>query len=125
MTVEAYNLLGKIRTADDALDPPRQRRVVEAHPELAFMRLAGEAIAAGKKTPPGRERRRKLLRAAAGWALDPGDERERLGRTAVAVDDILDAVALVLTARRMGLGEAECLGSHDRDARGLEMAIYY
>ncbi len=125
MTREAYNLLAKIRALDQALASARPGHVVEAHPELAFMRLAREAIAASKRTPAGLARRRELLESALGHDLDVEGERERLGRNAVAPDDLVDAVVLTLTAHRLARGDARRLGSADRDARGLEMAIYY
>lgn len=112
MSRQTFHLLPKIREVDAWITPARQGRVVESHPELAFARLAGAPVAVGKRTPAGRDARLELL------GLDP----PAVPRGA-RLDDVLDALALVHTARRIAAGAAERLGDGARDARGLRMEI--
>jgi predicted RNase H-like nuclease len=57
--------------------------------------------------------------------FDPAVVRRRLGPSRVARDDIVDAVACLVAARRIHRGEARVLpeGTVPRDARGLGMEI--
>jgi predicted RNase H-like nuclease len=79
--------------------------VVEAHPELAFLALAGEVLVS-KRTWDGAVRRRAVL-AACGVVLP--DDLGPTGGTA-AVDDVLDAAACALVARDVADGVARQLG---------------
>ena len=45
LSIQAFNILPKIREVDRVMTPALQHRVYEAHPELAFQALAGQ--------PPG------------------------------------------------------------------------
>jgi predicted RNase H-like nuclease len=57
--------------------------------------------------------------------FDPAAVRARMGLTRVARDDVIDAVACLVAARRIALGKAVVLpaGAVVRDARGLRMEI--
>jgi predicted RNase H-like nuclease len=112
LSKQAYHLLPKIREVDALMTPRRQRTVVEAHPELCFARLLGQPCRAPKRTPEGRAERL----AVAGLPVD------RPPRGA-AWDDVLDAAALVHTARRLVSGAVERLGDGARDRRGLRCEI--
>lgn len=125
---QAFNLLPKLREVDGLVTPDLQDAVVEAHPELAFMALAGHPLRCGKKTPEGRAERERLLGAALGPLLpDFAGERCRLGRPNLLIDDVLDACALALTARRILTDAALRLPGPEleRDAGGLRMEIWY
>jgi predicted RNase H-like nuclease len=131
LSVQAFHLLPKLREVDEALGPADQERVFEAHPELAFLRLAREPVSAPKRTAEGRRRRRELLARSRQPSL-PGvlDALERfLGETRrgdVAEDDALDALVLARTAWRRDRGLARCLPCEPpRDARGLRMEIWW
>jgi predicted RNase H-like nuclease len=80
-------------------------RVVEAHPELSFARLAGAPLRSRKSTWAGAAERRALL-ARAGIALadDLGPPAEQAG-----VDDVLDAAIMAWTAQRVASGLARPL----------------
>lgn len=119
LPVQAYNLVPKVAELDRALRPELQARVAEAHPELAFCRLAGAPAAHAKRTPEGRAERLALL-AAAGLG-----DLSRLRALGAAPDDILDAAVLVLTAERILTGTATRLGDGSVDARGLRMEVAY
>lgn len=115
LSKQTFFLLPKIAEIDRRLTPTLQQQVVESHPELAFSRLAGAPLASSKRTREGRAERADLLTHALGsW---PG-----ACRGAVA-HDVLDAVALTLTARRLVAGTADRLGDGERDERGLRMEI--
>ena len=94
---------------------PVRADVVEVHPELSFMALAGRAPGdplPSKKSPAGRAAR---LAALAGWV--PGATGE-----APDGDDGLDALAAAWSAWRRARGVAETLGG-ERDEYGLPMRI--
>lgn len=115
LSVQSFNLLGRIAELDVLIDPSLQDRVVESHPELAFARLhRGAPLATSKRTPHGLLERARLL------GVDTVPTPPRGARA----DDVLDALALVHTARRIADGSAERLGDpHARDERGLRMEI--
>ncbi len=121
---QAWFLLPKIAEIDRAVTPADQERVRECHPELAFARLAGAPVAASKRTPGGLAIRRALLEAA---GVPVAGLLAGLERRAAAVDDLLDAAVLALTAGRIADGTAIRLpaGAPPRDARGLRMEIWY
>ena len=123
MSAQAWNIVPKIKEADEAVPPARQAQVREGHPEVAFARLAGAPLAHAKRTPQGRTARRRLLRRAGVDAESlVAAVRASLPRRAVADDDVLDAAVLALTARAALGGEAVRLGG-ERDATGRVMEI--
>jgi predicted RNase H-like nuclease len=111
-----YNLLPRIAELDAVMTPGHQARVVEAHPELAFARLAGSPMAHPKRTAQGRRERQDAL--ARVLAVAPPTPP-----SGAATDDVLDAVALALVARALDEGVAQHLGDAACDARGLRMEI--
>ena len=126
---QCFYLLPKIRQLDELLTPDLQARVREGHPEVIFTVLAGgeRGLRHYKKTPAGEAERLVLL---ARWLPELDGraltaERARLGAGRVGRDDLLDAAACLVTARRVLRGEAVCLPSNHppRDARGLRMEI--
>ena len=124
LSKQSWNILPKIRELDEALGPADQDRVREAHPELIFHHLNGWAPLPGKRSADGREARVQLL---AGAKL-PGVERllDLFSRAQAQPDDVIDAAACALAARRMLRGEAVRLPEDPRhDARGLRMEIWY
>jgi predicted RNase H-like nuclease len=61
LSIQSFNILPKIREVDQLVTPAIQQRVHEAHPELAFMSLAGAPMQYNKKTPEGRKERLQTL----------------------------------------------------------------
>lgn len=118
---QAFNLVPAIVHVDRLVRPDDQDLLVEAHPELAFARLAGGPLAEPKRTPEGRARRRQLL-----IAHDP-DLGPVLGSGAGPEVDLLDAAALTVTADRVVAGTERRLGPtpHQRDRRGLRAEIVW
>lgn len=131
---QAFNLLPAIAHLDGLVRPEDQDRLVEAHPELAFARLAGEhadrppahphaAVGAAplphpKRTPEGRALRRRLLVAA--------DERfgPLIDTSPLPPIDLLDAAALTITAGRVATGTERRLGDQ-RDHRGRRAEVVW
>ena len=152
MSIQAWNIVPKIREVDRALSPMMQDRVFEAHPELAFAAMNREvdralspmmqdrvfeahpelAFAAmnrgnpcpcSKKTLAGKEARQAMLAANLPLASTLLKGRRPPG---VAADDLLDAMAVLWTADRRVAGTAERLPTDPaRDRRGLRMEIWY
>jgi predicted RNase H-like nuclease len=117
LSKQAFLLLPKIAAVDAAITPDLQHRIVEAHPELAFRRRACADLLS-KHTSAGLDQRRRLVAG-----LHP---HRPLSRPAGArPDDVLDAVVLTATARRLALGQADHLGDGRCDARGLVMEIVW
>jgi predicted RNase H-like nuclease len=92
--------------------------VIEAHPELAFARLAGAPVLASKHTAEGLAARRDLL-ASIGLAVPPMYPGMGFGE-----DDLLDACVLTWTATRHVLGTGECFPDPPELLDGLEAAIH-
>jgi predicted RNase H-like nuclease len=113
VTTQAWALAPRLREADAAMTPRLQRRVVEAHPELAFAAFAGRPMRHPKRTAAGARERLRALGLAAAPRVPPG----------ARLDDVLDARALAVQARRIAAGVATKLGG-ERDARGLRMEIW-
>lgn len=116
---QAFNLIPKICDVDEQLTSRRQAWIGEAHPELCFALLLGAPCAASKRTPEGRAER-----LAAITALYPdAPERIAAGHRGAALDDVLDAYALTVTARRLNEGTVIRLGDGARDAKGLRLEV--
>lgn len=123
LSKQAFNLFPKMRELDALVRAKPRCRIVEAHPELAFARLAGTPVLAKKKTAEGRAARLALL-AAAGLP-EIADWLDLLPRKLVAPDDSIDAAVLALTALRVARGQAECFPARPaKDRFGIPMAIW-
>jgi predicted RNase H-like nuclease len=121
---QIWNIRPRILELDDNISIETQNRIFEAHPELAFARLNAGRPLASKHTAEGLSLRVDLLRDAGFPDID-GWIRGLRG-TGAKSDDLLDACALVLTARHIALGSATHLPFRpEHDARGLRMSISY
>jgi predicted RNase H-like nuclease len=126
---QLFMLAPKIREVDACLrgDANAAARVFEVHPELAFWRLNGDrALTEPKKVKgrcyePGLTLRRRLL-IAAGL---PAVVVEGLPPKGAGADDLLDALACAVIARRIHMGVAQPFPTPpERDGFGLPMAIW-
>lgn len=86
-----------------------QGRGREVHPEVSFYVINGGPLEHTKKTIEGQQERLTIL-GRHGVTFDPVAERRRLGKSRVAIDDLLDAAVALLTARRVHDGAAQMLG---------------
>ncbi|CAN5396273.1 DUF429 domain-containing protein [soil metagenome] len=123
---QMFHILDKIRNIDSFVTRDRQGWFREAHPELIFAVLGGNerGLTHSKKTPEGEHERLAILEAYVP-AFDVRAVRVQLGLAAAARDDIIDAVACLVTARRLVNGDAMVLpvGPAPLDARGLRMEM--
>lgn len=119
LSKQAYNLLPKIRELDRLATPEDQDRLVEAHPECAFVRLAGRPLEHAKRTEAGRQQRRRLLAErdpALGNLIDRFDRLPTL--------DLIDAAVLTVTAAHVVHRSERRLGA-GFDRRGLATRVVY
>ncbi|MCA3260437.1 MAG: DUF429 domain-containing protein [Telmatospirillum sp.] len=123
LSKQSFNLFPKMLELDAVLRASPPCRIVEAHPELGFARLAGAPILAPKRTAEGRQARLGVL-AKAGFGIVE-KWLDRFPRAEVAVDDVIDAAGVCVAALRVAGGKAECLPPvPSRDRYGIEMAIW-
>ncbi len=122
VSIQAFGIFPKIREIDEIIAPQYQHLLRETHPELVFWRLNGcKALNTRKKGMEGRKQRRQLL-------ISGGISSEFLDRSppkGAAADDLLDACACLMTARRLADGTAVPHPAIPHfDSRGLQMAIW-
>lgn len=128
VSIQAFGIFGKIREIDELLRerPDLRVRVIESHPEVAFMRLNGGLPMSmpkkikGMVNPAGMAERKALL-CRSGYEQAFLDRRPPTGAKS---DDFLDACCMMLVAGRILRGEA--LSYPDppgRDAYGIPVAI--
>lgn len=118
---QTFGILPRIREVDQELRTAPRQEVLEGHPELALRELARGAALPSKHTAAGRAARVTLL----GGLLPRLSEW--LARRPGLAEDILDACACWLVARRVVDGSALRVpsGPLPRDRAGLPMAIWY
>jgi predicted RNase H-like nuclease len=119
---QAWGLAAKLREADRFMTPERQQLVFEVHPEVSFSAMNGRAPITGSKKAIEGARQRKDALARAGFPLTFLNQVPQ----GAGLDDFLDACAAAWTAKRIMEGTAERFpATPERDARGLDMAIWF
>lgn len=125
LSKQTFFLLRRIRELDDLLQrAPGLRGILhEGHPELSFATWNdGVPMRHPKRTPEGRRERQQRIDAL--WPGALALWRSRLPRAAYAEDDLLDAFAVLWTARRLAEGTASRRPDPpEYDATGLAMVI--
>lgn len=128
VSAQAWHLFPRVRELDDLLRsrPEWCDRLVEVHPELSFLALNdGVALSASKHRIDGIYRRRALIAGAFGMAAIESAVAQLAG-TRVKEDDMLDAFAVLWSARRWVNGSGETLPADPPvDACGLPMRIMF
>ena len=140
LSIQAYHIAPGIAEVDAFLNPEteaelerRRDRVEEAHPEVCFAAFDGGVLEASKKSAVGFEER---LSALENVVDEPGETLRKVGGELaecedevgvgdVDVDDVLDAMALAITA---GADEDERQTFPEdppEDYRGLPMQMVY
>lgn len=125
---QSWGIARKIAETDQVMTgrPQLQQRIRESHPELCFAALNGwAAMPFGKKTLEGEQERLTLLsRYLPAAATTLAEVRSRYPRTAVATDDILDALVLAVAASLAHAAGMPSLPAQPAvDAAGLRMEI--
>lgn len=119
LSKQSWHLVPKIIEVDRLLDPTRQGRIFEVHPEAAFAAVRGTPMTHAKKTRAGRDERLAVL-----GPLVPGiGQLVAQPPVGAAADDVLDAAVVALTARSVLDGKDRRLGERRHDAKGLVMEI--
>lgn len=125
LSKQTFFLLHRICELDDLLQRAAGLRDIlhEGHPELSFATWNdGVPMSHPKRTPEGRRERQRHVDAVWPGAIERW--RSRLPRSAYAEDDLLDAFAVLWTARRLADGSAvRRPDPPDHDATGLAMVI--
>lgn len=126
---QTWEIAPKIRGVDELLkSQPRLRAVMrECHPEICFWSLNGKRpMSENKKSRAGREARLDVLGKVfpeTGSVVEAAATRFRRGD--VGWDDIIDALALAVTAR-LGHGRLRTLPANpERDSFDLPMEIVF
>jgi predicted RNase H-like nuclease len=112
---QTFNLMPKIGELDRLISPTNQHMIVEVHPECAFKILNEDEDLPSKKTAAGQDLRQRLLAAHFDVPVKPPP--------GAAVDDLLDAYAVLWSAQRYRRGVHQHFGDGQCDERGIEMRI--
>jgi predicted RNase H-like nuclease len=120
-----WGIVSKIKQADEVMTPKLQETIIEFHPELAWLRIAGQNLTT-KHDNEGIAERKRVLRK-----FVPELERilrwkDFLGRAAAA-DDLLDALVGIGVAKNSLRGSVCRLPDKagGTDSTGLRMEIWY
>lgn len=130
LSKQTWNIVDKIRQIDELLSDNHNLRdkLRECHPEVGFWALNNKtAMKFSKKNAAGRQERLRLLSRHLAPARDIFNHSvQTYRRKDVAVDDIIDAMALAITARQGYKNLLSFPRNSDRmDARGLRMEIVF
>lgn len=110
---QAHALWPKIRELDVVVRA-NPGRFVEIHPECSFLEMTGE-LPPSKQSEPGKNFREIALRSTLGHLPErPGGAKW---------DDVLDAYAVLWSARRYASGRHRSLGDGSLDRCGIAMVI--
>ncbi|MEY2582990.1 MAG: hypothetical protein QOE09_2839 [Ilumatobacteraceae bacterium] len=112
---QTFNIMRKIAELDRLIGESDESRVIEVHPECAFLALNSGEHLPSKKTAAGQAVRRHLLADHFDLpaSVPPG----------AAPDDMLDAYAVLWSTLRFSRGDHVVFGDGQRDERGIEMRI--
>jgi predicted RNase H-like nuclease len=115
ISVQTFNIMAKVSELDRQIDPSNADAFVEVHPECSFKMLNDGHGLPSKKTVEGQVSRRRLL--------SDHFEVPSAAPHGAAIDDLLDAYAVLWSMRRFQRGEHRLFGDGRRDTRGIEMRI--
>lgn len=133
LSKQAFNLLPKIAELDKLVTPDDQDRLVEAHPECAFVRLAEAPLLHAKRTDEGKAQRIDLLTAhhpdLGELIRNNSNNNSKTNADSTTSErlpmlDLIDAAVLAVTARRVIEGSEVRLGT-EVDRTGLRAQIVY
>ncbi len=129
LSIQAWNICPKIKQMDDLMNNNEEARkqIRESHPEVCFWALAGgTAMIYNKKTEPGFQERFSLLKNVMKMTEQIVNEAvQTFRRKDVAKDDILDALALAITAASPSETLRTIPEKPEMDVKNLPMEILY
>ncbi len=121
LSIQAWNLVPKIREIDDVWTESLTDRLFEGHPETTFAEMTGAPLQDTKSTFAGRAARVAALRD---HVADSIEETLITSLPAKFHGDAVDAAALIWTARRLAAKTALILGGEpDPAGRPMRLAI--
>ena len=112
---QTFNIMPKVAELDRLISESNRHSIIEVHPECAFKTMNGDKNLLSKRTLEGRLARRRLL--------DDHFDIPTAAPLGAAIDDMLDAYAVLWSVRRFRRGEHRTFGGGQRDTRGIEMRI--
>ena len=120
---QTFSLFPGVKDVDDEIEPFKQDRIREVHPEISFWALNDKKpMQHSKKKRPGRKERMKLLSPIFS-DLEKVVAETRKPKE-IAPDDILDALVAAWTAVQTVIGKAQTLPQNPEfDSKGLRMEI--
>ncbi|GEM_PF-105693 len=130
LSKQSWYIMDKIRDVDEAIRTQPDRaspRVRETHPEVCFWALnSGKAMAHYKKTADGIAGRIEVLGNLLPTSSQLIEKATReYGRKKVGIDDIIDAMALAITAK-FGYDKLSTIPDvPEIDSTGLPMEMVY
>ena len=129
LSLQTWSICPKIKQVDDVMNRNEQARklIRESHPEICFWALAGGRVMINnKKTEAGFEERLSLLKNVnMNTEQVVNEAMQTFRRKDVARDDILDALALAITAASPSETIMTIPENPELDVKGLQMEIVY
>ncbi len=123
LSIQAFNLLPKIRELDNLIDGSDQDKIVESHPECSFSSLANGPLLESKHGADGKAIRLELLITALGPLFEQHWNTDRPKQTSSI--DIVDAWSLAVAARRISTGTSLRLSDDRIDPTGKIAQIVF
>jgi predicted RNase H-like nuclease len=124
---QLWAILPKIRDVDGLMSCARQSWIREAHPEVTFAAIGDHAVPLPHKGKPAGQAARLALISSYVPSIGHAGlvaQRRRLGAGKVGLDDLIDALACLITAFRIVNKTAFTLPRDPpKNARGLRMEI--
>ncbi len=128
MSKQSFYIMEKIEQVDTVVRtrPEFGAKLYEVHPEVSFTALGGgEPMQHSKRDQAGFDERMAHLSDVFPEAI-LREALDAFPRGKVARDDVLDAFAVLWSAKRIALSTAERLPAEPAyDPRGIDMAIWY
>jgi predicted RNase H-like nuclease len=112
---QTFNIMAKVAELDHLIDESNRQSVIEVHPECSFKTMNCDKKLLSKKSLEGQIARHRLLSAHFDMPTSPP--------RGAAIDDMLDAYAVLWSVGRFQRGEHRTFGDGQRDVRGIEMRI--
>jgi predicted RNase H-like nuclease len=118
---QTFMLFPKMREVDQLARDIGQSRLHEGHPEVSFAAMAGSPVLSKKRETVGQFDRVALLESK---GIPARQLVEKVMKGKMAVDDVLDAAALLWSADRFSRNSYEKFPPNpSRDSVGLEMSV--